>query len=380
MEYELKPGVNTGVRIGEIRPTDWRSGGESGAVKKVLEESGDFSTYLPDEEVQAKWDASGMLLIDTSACVTFSAMNAIETLMMRLRASGGMPSAHEAFLQAAGYVNKSTGKVNFSDRFTAKMSGTTKAGNYLEKVGDSMRNDGLLPEADWAWPDMSDLSGHENYDARFYRYYAVIPQELKDKAAEFVRHFRITYEWVLLGTTDAAKLQDALRYGPVQIAAAVCSPWSSTDGMPPIPGCGCGTQHATLVYGRRDDGAWRDFDHYKSFRKVLASDYCIQWGLQYFLEPIIETAAPTKPVAPSAGLKFGMGATAAVKQLQTCLQYVKAKDGTTFMRQGLFGIYGSATQAAVARFQVENGIADNPQGYNYGLKTRAALVAALARA
>lgn len=380
MERELLPGTNTGVIIRDIRPTDWRSGGESGAVKKVLEASADYSTYLPDEEAQAKWDAAGSLLLDTSACVTFSGINDIETLITRMRSNGLMPAAHEAFLQAAGYVDKSTGKVNFSDRFTAKMSGTTKAGNSLEYVGDSMRKDGLLPERDWAWPDMSDIPGHEKYDERFYRYYAEIPQELKDKAAEFAKRFRITYEWVLLGTADNAKLYDALRYGPVQVAAAVCSPWSSNDGMPPIPGCGCSTQHATLIYGRRDDGAWRDFDHYKGFRKLLAGDYCIQWALQYFIEPITETAAPTRPAAPAAGIQFGEGATARVKQLQMCLQYLKGKDGTPFMRAGLFGIYGSATQAAVARFQVENGITDNPQGYHYGPKTQAALAAALARA
>ena len=33
------------------------------------------------------------------------------------------------------------------------MSGTTKEGNYLTKVGDSIRNDGLVPESVWGVDD-----------------------------------------------------------------------------------------------------------------------------------------------------------------------------------------------------------------------------------
>lgn len=375
MAAELR-GRSTGVLIRPPAATAWRAGGESGAVRAVLEPGRDYGAYLPDEEAQARFAANGMLLVDTSACVTFSGSNALETLLNRMLALGLLPASHVAFLKQGGYINAATGKVNFSDRFSAKINGTTANGNYLEAVADSFRNAGLVAESDWPWPFYDEaataaLSAQE----RLALYYSPVPQALIEKALTFRSYFDITYEYVLTGTSHAAALHAALQYGPVQVAAAVCSPWSSTDGMPPIPACGCSTQHATLVYGRDASGAWRDFDHYKSFRKLLASDYCIPWGMQYFVTVKAGAAAPT---APTAVLYRGAPASTAVRALQQCLQYVHdPATGKPYMAPGVFGSYGPATQGAVARFQVVSGIPDAPQGFHYGPKTRTALQAAI---
>lgn len=374
----IKPGVNTGVIIQAPRAGSWIQGQESGLVKEVIEASGQFDVYLPDEESQFRTDEQNVLALDTSACVTFSGTNDIETLINRIRAKGLMPKTHETFLQLGGYINKQSGKVNFSDRFTAKMSGTTQAGNYLEAVGDSIRRDGLLPESDWAFPDMSDIMIPGDFQKRWDRYYAEIPNDLKEKAKKFKEYFQINYEWVILGTSDNAKLKASLVYGPVQIAAAVCSPWSSNDGMPPIPACGCGAGHATLVYGYNDTGAIKDFDSYKSYRKLLAADYCIQWGFQYALKPITLPVATPFHYTFTQQLKFGMGDTAEVRNMQRALQTLRRQDGKPYMTPGVFGPFGPQTKTALGLFQTDKGIKDpDGQGTNFGPSTRKAMNLAL---
>lgn len=366
-EEILKEGINTGVIIAPIRPTDFVSGGESGIAPTVLEENAQYDPYLPDEESQWKH------LFDSFACVTFSATNNIEILLNRLIAKGLLPQKQLNFLKTEGYIDPQTSKVNFSDRFTAKMSGTTKNGNSLPAVGDSIRKlHGLLPEKDWMWPE--EITDSMPLDDKWNLYYAEIPQNLIDKAKRFLNYFDIGYQWVALGTSTPAQLKASLPQGPFQIAASVCSPWNSNDGMPPIPACGCGSGHATVIYGYLETGAWKDFDHYKSFRKLLASDYCIPWGFQYVVAVKAETVPP-KPFTYtfSKNLTYGAHADSEVRALQTALQTVKGKNGKIYMKQGVFGPYGPATKDALGRFQVEHGIVDSPPGEHFGPQTRAAL-------
>lgn len=368
-KVELVPGINTGVVLVTPKPGDFIAGGETAARAVVLEESGDYSAYLPEEESQ--WRD----LLDSFACVSFSALNNVETLLNRLLVLDALSPENTQWLKDNGYINKQSGKVNASDRFTAKMSGTTTNGNSLPAVADSIRHDGIVPEAAWPWPD---LDPSDTYANKWAAYYAEAPEEVKALGKEFAARFDVLYQWVLLGYSNADVLQAALKFGPVQIAASVCSPWSSTEGMPPIPACGCGTGHATLIYGRRSDGPWMDFDHYKSYRKLLASDYCIPYGLQYVIVEKTPEPEVAKPVPPTVNMWRGFAESANTRALQACLQYLTDPDtGAPYMRVGLFGPYGPATQAAVARFQVVSGITDSPQGYHYGPQTRAALTKAL---
>src|SRR3990167_11069550 len=101
------PTKNLGVILG-TRPTDYIAGALGYEVRNP---SGDWTPYLPEGE----WQYNSHM--DSMACVTFSALNSIET---QYRFLTGL-------------------KRNFSDRFTAKKSGTTGKGNYLYKVTDSMR-------------------------------------------------------------------------------------------------------------------------------------------------------------------------------------------------------------------------------------------------
>lgn len=388
--YDIIKNKNLGVII-DIRPRDFIAGGETGIRGAILEALGQFDVYLPDEESQADWDPG--FFIDTCACVSFSALNAVEILFNRAIARGILTTEQLNFLKANGYIDPATGKVNFSDRFTAKMSGTTINGNSLGAVGDSIRNDGLIPEKAWPMPSFADLQDEapangpyiSHQTERFNRYYAAIPADLIAKGKAFAAIFKqtITYQWLLVGTADNAKLIEDLKAGPIQIAAAVCSPWSSNEGMPPIPACGCNTQHATILYGSADAGVLKDFDHYKSFRKLLAADYCIQYAVQYYLNPdagIEQPPQSPKGYTYTKNLRAGAPDTFDVRMLQAGLQYAKDANNTPYMKPGVFGPFGPATKLALGRFQTAKGIKDpDGQGTNFGPASRAALTLAVSK-
>src|SRR3990167_4125317 len=100
---------NDGVLLGDHRDT-YKSG-RLGAVlpHEVRKPSGDWESVLPPEEKQS--NAGG----DSLGCVTFAELNGIET---------------QEKDQTGSYVE-------YSDRWLAKMSGTTKEGNYLWKVAET---------------------------------------------------------------------------------------------------------------------------------------------------------------------------------------------------------------------------------------------------
>ena len=209
--------TNFGVIEGK-RATDWVGGT---IPYEIRNPSGDWSPYLPPGEWQKNH------LFDTFACVTFSALNSLETQYRFLTGT------HR----------------EFADRFTAKMSDTIpNVGNTLWKVGDSVRGDGLLDEIDWSAP--------LNYDEATY--YSPIPQDKKDKAKEFLKEWSVVYEWV---DTDKVSLIRHLKHSPLQVV---------------IPG------HAILNFFTTEQ-IIKYFDSYEPFIKETEN---ITWAFKYVLSPI----------------------------------------------------------------------------------------------
>lgn len=328
---------NRGVIISKLLPTDWRAGGETGITYQEVQSDGQWGVYLPKGERQA--NAS----FDYYACVTFSALNCIEILMNRKMVYREFSVDNLKWLQANGYIDEE-GKFNFSDRFTAKMSGTTKYGNYLGAVGDSIRNDGLVPEADWK--TSNDLDTWE-------KYYSEIPQEIKDKGIEFAKRFLVQYEFVLAGTQDLGVIKTHLKQSPIQIATAICSGWS--DGKI-IKGCGLNTQHATLLYGF-DTECLKDFDTYVPYEKKLGLDYGIAWAMKYVISERTTAPLPTKFEYDFKNIiRFG-DKSADVIALQKLLKIL----GFFSASVNITGYYGSITQKAVYDFCVKNKVASNQE-------------------
>ena len=163
---------NHGVILGQ-RDTDFAAGT---LPYEEVNKSGDWTNYLPNGEWQK---ISG---VDVMACVTFSAINSIETQYKFL-----------------------TGQErNFSDRFTAFMSGTTIDGNWLWKVADSIRKDGLVDE--FIWPTPNPIT--------WVSYYERPTIEAINKAKEFLNDWQVNYEFI-----DFTKesLIYHLKQAPIQI-------------------------------------------------------------------------------------------------------------------------------------------------------------------
>jgi len=147
----------------------------------VRNPDGDWTKWLPDGEKQSNG-------IDTMACVSFSLLNCIET--------------QEYFL---------TGKqVNYSDRWLAKISGTTKQGNYLVSVAEAVNQYGLVREESWLPPDL------DNYT--WEQYYAepgpAKHKELLAEGQEWLKTHKFQYEWL---TTDRDEILKQLKQCPLQV-------------------------------------------------------------------------------------------------------------------------------------------------------------------
>lgn len=162
---------NYGVIEG-IRDTDWVAGS---IPYEVRVPSGNWEPYLPPGE----WQRSN--LVDTMGCVSFSALNSVE-----------------AQLKFLGDER------NFSDRFLAMMSGTTKQGNWLWKVADTLRREGAVVEERWPAP--------ENYT--WEEYYQPVPIEVINEAKLFLQEYEILYEWI---PTDKDSLIKHLKQAPIQV-------------------------------------------------------------------------------------------------------------------------------------------------------------------
>ena len=177
---------------------------------EVRNPSGDWTPHLPPGEFQATNN------VDTMACVTFSDLNSIETQY---------------------HFHTGTHR-NFSDRFTARMSGTTTEGNYLFRVADSVRRDGLVDESEWPAPAVF------TWD----EYYKTPPIEVVDKARLFLATWSVQYEWI---DVTRESLMYHLKHAPIQVT---------------IPG------HAVLDFYTTAD-VQKYFDSYLPFVKERAEPF-----------------------------------------------------------------------------------------------------------
>lgn len=238
----------------ELSPFDWIAGGVSAAEKVVLREDGNFSNFLPDVEYQ-----SGTYF-DTMACVTFSALNNLEILAKVLGIGGW----------------------NKSDRFTAKQSGTSKRGNYLSVVADSVRmNHGAVDEPVWPYPREQREPVFEWED-----FYAAIPAEIQALGLEFVKEYKINWEWV-----PVARVREMLKYGPMQVTVQAW-PKANAQGLYENREAGRDYNHAVTLFNATD-GYFEIYDHYQKSTKRLVPTYKFGSALQFTLSKRLPAPMPT---------------------------------------------------------------------------------------
>lgn len=254
--------TNKGISQPKLELGNYIAGQETGITYQEVNPSSDWSIYLPEKESQ---NFNGF---DTSACVTFSATNCLEIQLNYMANNKLISDEVIAKMVELKYIEN--GKFNFSDRFTAKLSGTTPLGNTLQNVWDSIRKDGLVPES--LWPS----AGHESWTS----FYSEIPQEVKDFGKNILKYFDFKYEWIVTGNCGSPDL-DFLKYhlkqSPLQVAHPLCGR-DEVGQMKVCPAGVCMTQHATTIYNI--SSKIEDFDHYYPYLNQYPLNYTFPWVMK----------------------------------------------------------------------------------------------------
>lgn len=129
---------------------------------------------------------------DSLSCVSFATLSAIECRLNYYLKNNLIPDETVKWLKDNGYLD--TGEFNFSDRYIAKLSGTTTSGNTANNVLNTIVGTksktafGLIPESKWTFA-MDD----RNNKATWEDYMSEIPQELIELGQEFAKRIKITY-------------------------------------------------------------------------------------------------------------------------------------------------------------------------------------------
>lgn len=226
------------------RPTNFQYGAVD---KQVLMPERDWTYLQPECEIQKTEK------VDLMNCVTQASINAISLILQK----------------------KFGIKENWSQRFTAKMSGTTTRGNSLYAVANSIRNDGIVLEVDWSYNKMMS----------WMQYYAEPYYAVKQKGKKFILEFDVSYEFI---PTNKDTLKDALQYAcPVVIGYA----WAKEGEV--YKDYGYRPNHAFIIGRILSDGKYIAIDSYptdfiidensdkQEFFKTLASGFQFGDALLY---------------------------------------------------------------------------------------------------
>lgn len=184
----------------KIEQTDYITGSSPLLIPEV-NPTGDWQEYQPNGEKQYKYAT-----FDTFSCTTFSALNVIETWVNYFVKNNLFSKTQRETLNSLGFF--ADGKFNCSDRFTAIMSDTMPNGNYLQNVLNSIRKDGLLPEA------LFQFGGNNQQE---YLNKSLITEEMKTKAKKILDILDISYEWeVFVPGQGTTVINNSLKQCPIQ--------------------------------------------------------------------------------------------------------------------------------------------------------------------
>jgi len=249
---------NTGYQV-DKRIVDYIFLGSNSKIdNQIVMPNGDWHDYLPAPEYQRK---GGM---DTSNCVAFSALNAIEIYFTHLIRNKKISNVNYEWLVNHNYIIN--GKINFSDRFVGRNAGTKVGyGNTGTRVANAIIEGGLVPEDVWPFD--------EGMDAK--EYYTKIPPNVSMLGIEFKDRFLTPFEVVL--TKD---ISEALKYAPIQVFV---NAWYNKNGIYYNPNNSI--NHAVV---RVSEKGKQIFDHYDPFLKQLTPDYHYSpWGFKFHVTEII---------------------------------------------------------------------------------------------
>jgi len=194
----------------------------------VVNPTAQWLDYLPMYEAQKG------KLVDTMACVSYSLLNILEILA----------------------IYKYEENRNKSDRFTSKVTGTTRTGNSMRRVADYTRkNYGVVNEEDWDW-DRDSMTWAE--------YYSNIPEDVMAKGRAWLKEWDFKYQSVY---PHKNLMKEALKVSPLWVAGFA---WAKNGGLYRSYGR---ANHAFTIIGYKESEYWLVFDSYDEHIKKLDWNY-----------------------------------------------------------------------------------------------------------
>lgn len=342
----MNSNFNLEKELADQSEKDWKFGAASQPSLVTIPED-QRDAYLPVGETQ--FDQ----FTDFTDCASRSPVNHYEALFS-YHYDHLIKPENKRWLEDNGYIQN--GKVTFSDRFIAVLSGTTHQGNSLKAPLETIRTQGLIPKK--LLPKENWMKWEDYYDA------SKITQALKDLGQEFRRRFVLNYEQV-----NKVDLTISLKCDMIGVAGYA---WNR-----PVNGIyqrveGQNFNHAFLLYKLpafeiydnyfdfTDDGQQVEGD----FTKTLAPDYVFyDYGYRAYISKENVVAGPAHVFKKN--LALGDSDTE-VKSLQETLVALGYS-----IPHGITNYYGRETKEALAFFQKDNGIIDD--GSHFGPLTRLAM-------
>lgn len=216
----------------------------------VLRDDGDWRTFTPPEELQAR---NG---VEPASCYVQANQHVIATLQEE---QFNLPDQ------------------NYSERFNFILSSGTQNGGDPLKAGDSIRKDGMIP--DLMLPFSSDITSWE----KFASFESGSEQKCLEEGQAWLKTWKPNY-FMLFEREDSleskyTKLRQALLFSPCPISVTA---WYLKDGVYVKPEGSRDNHLVEAVYVDVDNCIWV-WDTYAPFLKKLApnfnSDFGMRWGL-----------------------------------------------------------------------------------------------------
>jgi hypothetical protein len=211
------------------------------------QEDGNWEKFLPRYEAQEE-------NFETYACTVWGTQNAIETLHTRIY--GIEP--------------------NYSERFTAVLSGLTGAGGTDPQIPcESIRKDGLIDNR---------LLPMTKTKTEFFNPRHVTAK-LIAKGKEWLLIHQFRHDWVWKGERPQnyiELLRDALKTSPLGVSV---SAWNKVNGVF-VSDQGSVNNHWCMLYKIDEEGYPWVFDSYDHSKKKLSKDHNIRRAKRFFLNKI----------------------------------------------------------------------------------------------
>ena len=226
----IQPEIETGV--------DYVFGAYSNLGGEIINESGDWTAWLPSGEAQAP-------RFETNACTCFGTSNAVETLV--------------------NFIFGNT--TNLSDRMVAKGAGVDpKRGAVPKAAADFIRKNWAVQEGEWP------MEGVQTVE----EYYKELPAVLYTIAKEDKADYELGYEYV---TPSPDQLREALKRGTVCMSVAL---WLGEDGKYYRP-TGWADSHWIMLVKIYENGDMLVLDSYAPYLKTIKAGFLPQTAYRYTL-------------------------------------------------------------------------------------------------